>query len=132
MDHVDPVDTSNGASSHAKQKDPVCGMDVDPANARYQTQHNGKEYFFCSASCLVKFQANPGMILASAPKPMGSGLVSLGGPALVMPAMGKPADASAQRPSDPASDTRAHVGPTYVCPMCPEVRQVGPGPCPKC
>jgi P-type Cu+ transporter len=132
MDHLDPVDTSNGASSPAKQKDPVCGMDVDPANARYQTQHNGKEYFFCSASCLAKFQANPEMILASAPTPTGSGLVSLGGPALVMPTMGKPAAPSAPRPGDPASDTRAHVGPTYVCPMCPEVRQFGPGPCPKC
>jgi Cu+-exporting ATPase len=132
MDHVDPVDTSNGASSPAKQKDPVCGMDVDPANARYQTHHNGKEYFFCSARCLAKFQANPEVILASAPTPMGSGLVSLGGPARVMPTMGKPAASRAQPPGDDASDTRAQVGPTYVCPMCPEVRQFGPGPCPKC
>src|SRR6202163_2462123 len=85
MDHLDPVDTSNSGSSPAKQQDPVCGMDVDPANARYQTQHNGKEYFFCSSGCLAKFQADPEKILSSAPQPMGSGPVSLGGPALVMP-----------------------------------------------
>src|SRR4030088_2813914 len=119
MDHLDPVDTSNVASSPAKQKDPVCGMDVDPANARHQTQHSGKEYFFCSAGCLAKFQANPEKTLASPPKPMGSGLVSLGGPALVMPTMGKPSAANAQLQGGPAKDTRAHVGPTYVCPMCP-------------
>src|SRR5882762_1799415 len=132
MDHPDLVDTSNAASFPAKQKDPVCGMDVDPANARYQTQHNGKKYFFCSAGCLAKFQANPEKILSSPPTPMGSGLVSLAGPALVMPTMGAPAVPIAQAPSDPGRDTRAHVGPTYVCPMCPEVRQIGPGPCPKC
>jgi P-type Cu+ transporter len=132
MDHLDPVDTSNAASSPATQKDPVCGMDVDPANARYQTQHNGKDYFFCSAGCLTKFQANPEKILSSAPQPMGSGLVSLGGPALVMPAMGKSAAPNAKSAGAPAKDTRAHVSPTYVCPMCPEVHQLGPGPCPKC
>ena len=132
MDHLDPVDTSNAASPSTKQKDPVCGMDVDPANARYQTQHSGQEYFFCSAGCLAKFQASPEKILSSPPKPMGSGLVSLGGPALVMPAMAKSAVPSAESVGGPAKDTRAHVGPTYVCPMCPEVWQIGPGPCPKC
>jgi Cu+-exporting ATPase len=127
MDHLNPVDTSNAASSPAKQKDPVCGMDVDPANARYQTQHKGKEYFFCCAGCLAKFQADPEKILSSPPKPMGSGLVSLGGPALVMPTMGKPSAPDAQLPGATGKDARA-----YVCPMCPEVRQIGPGPCPKC
>src|SRR5260370_13447304 len=107
MEHLDPVDTSNAASSPAKQKDPVCGMDVDPANARYQTQHNGKEYFFCSAGCLAKFQANPEKILSSPPKPMGSGLVSLGAPALVMPAMAKSAAPDAQFPRSPEQDTRS-------------------------
>ncbi len=132
MNHLDPVETSNAASSLAKQKDPVCGMDVDPANARYQTEHNGREFFFCSAGCLAKFQANPEKTLSSAAQPMASGLVSLGGPALVMPTMGKPSAPKAQLPGDPGKDTRAHVCPTYVCPMCPEVRQIGPGPCPKC
>ena len=132
MDHLDPVDTSNAASPSTRQKDPVCGMDVDPANARYQTQHNGKDYFFCSAGCLTKFQASPEKILSSPPKPMGSGLVPLGGSALVIPAMGKSAAPNAKSAGGPAKDTRAHVVPTYVCPMCPEVRQIGPGPCPKC
>ena len=122
MDHFDL------ASSPAKAKDPTCGMDVNPATARYKTLYNDKEYFFCSAGCLAKFQANPEKILSSPPKPMtmGSGLVSLGGPTLVKPAPSKPT-AEAPPPTLSGKDTRAHV-----CPMCPEVRQLGPGPCPKC
>ena len=101
-------------------------MHVNPLTAKHKTLHNGKEYFFCCAGCLAKFQANPENILSSAPKPMGSGLVSLCGPTLVMPAPSKTA-AKAPLPDGSGKDTRA-----YVCPMCPEVRQLGPGPCSKC
>jgi Cu+-exporting ATPase len=128
MDHIDP------APSFAKAKDPVCGMDVNPATARYKTLHNGKEYFFCSAGCLAKFQANPEKILSSPPKPMTmtSELVSLraptGIPKMVMPTLTTPTLSSpAAVGAGKQKDTR-----TYVCPMCPEVRQIGPGPCPKC
>src|SRR5208282_465802 len=131
MDHLDPVDIPNSAQSSAKaqQKDPVCGMDVNPAAARFKTLYSGKEYFFCGAGCLAKFQANPEKILSSAPKPMtmASGLVSLGAPpSLIRPTLSKSA-ASSQQTGGLGKDTQA-----YVCPMCPEVRQVGPGPCPKC
>jgi Cu+-exporting ATPase len=40
-------------------KDPVCGMQVDPATAAGSSQHNGKTYYFCSKSCQAKFDANP-------------------------------------------------------------------------
>src|SRR6266851_8502616 len=114
MNHLDPVDIPNAAPSSAKaqdqdqNKDPVCGMDVNPATARYKTLHNGKEYFFCSAGCLAKFQATPEKILSSLPKPMGSGLVSLGSGHGMASAPAKPAAAA-----DGAgkSDARA-----YVCP----------------
>ncbi len=126
MDHSDSVNLPNSASSAAKAKDPVCGMDVIPSTARHKTLHNGKEYFFCCAGCLAKFQANPEKILSSPPKPMTmtktSELVSLGGTALVMPSASKP----------PAVVSAAPPGRVYVCPMCPEVRQFEPGPCPKC
>src|SRR6266852_1777175 len=120
MDHLNPVDNPHAASPPDNAKDPVCGMAVNPATAHHKTPHKGKEYFFCSASCLAKFQLNPERILSSPAQPMGSGLVSLGGPTLVKPTMVKPTGGSRK-------DT-----PAYVCPMCPEVRQVGPGPCPKC
>ena len=122
MDHLDC------APSAGKAKDPVCGMHVNPVTAKHKTLHNEKEYFFCCAGCLAKFQANPENILSCPPKPMRSGLVSLGGPTLVTPTTSKPAAvANAPPPGGSEKDTRA-----YVCPMCPEVRQLGPGPCPKC
>jgi Cu+-exporting ATPase len=134
MDHFD-------ASSPAQSKDPVCGMNVNPETTRHKALHRGKEYFFCCAGCLTNFQANPDRVLASAPKAMTmattSGLVSLGVPAgavkadsgtAMVPVTTKPAAAvDAQRAAKSADDTRP-----YVCPMCPEVRQIGPGPCPKC
>ncbi len=137
MDHLTPPDVPNAAPSSSKDKDPVCGMDVNPATARYKTLHNGKEYFFCSAGCLAKFQTNPEKTLASPPKPMASGLVTLGAPAgipkMIMPTLSTPT------PGPPAAVDEGKQGEgkqkdtrTYVCPMCPEVRQIGPGPCPKC
>ncbi len=41
------------------EKDVVCGMDVDPAKAAASSQYNGKTYYFCSAGCKTKFDANP-------------------------------------------------------------------------
>jgi Cu+-exporting ATPase len=32
------------------QKDPVCGMQVDPAKTAGSSEYNGKTYYFCSAS----------------------------------------------------------------------------------
>jgi len=109
-------------SSAAPAIDPVCGMKVAPANAKHTHDYNGKTYYFCCAGCLQKFQANPEKILTAPPKPMGPALVTLGASKAghVHPVTIAPAP-SAQR------DSRE-----YVCPMCPEVRQVGPGPCPKC
>jgi Cu+-exporting ATPase len=106
-------------------KDPVCGMDVDPATARFKTEHGGKEYFFCSAGCLEKFRANPEKVLSAPPRPMGGGLVTLG----MSAAAGMGAHRSITKADGPAAGKDTRI---YICPMCPEVRQVGPGPCPKC
>ena len=43
--------------------DPVCGMKVDPASARGPVKHDGKDYFFCSLGCAIKFKENPGQYL---------------------------------------------------------------------
>jgi Cu+-exporting ATPase len=142
MDHLTPPDIQNAGSSSSKAKDPVCGMDVNPATARYKTLHNGKEYFFCSAGCLAKFQTNPEKTLASPPKPMGSGLVTLGAPAgipkMIMPTLsaptsGAPAGVGEDKHGEgKQSEGKQKDARAYVCPMCPDVRQTGPGPCPKC
>ena len=42
------------------QKDPVCGMQVDPAKAAGTSEHQGQTHYFCSQGCKTKFDANPG------------------------------------------------------------------------
>ena len=37
--------------------DPVCGMAVNTFTATFKTDYQNKQYFFCSAHCLQKFQA---------------------------------------------------------------------------
>ncbi|MBN8944542.1 MAG: heavy metal translocating P-type ATPase [Rhizobiales bacterium] len=47
-------------------KDPVCGMDVDPATSRHRAEYAGETYHFCSAGCRTKFEADPQRYLAAA------------------------------------------------------------------
>lgn len=51
-------------------KDPVCGMDVDPATARFKHDHKGMTYYFCSEGCLTKFVAHPTDYLSAKPSPV--------------------------------------------------------------
>jgi xanthine dehydrogenase accessory factor len=45
--------------------DPVCGMTVDVATARYRTSYEGRTYYFCSAGCLERFTQDPAAFLAT-------------------------------------------------------------------
>jgi len=47
-------------------KDPVCGMDVDPAKTPHHAEHGGKTWHFCSSGCRQKFVAEPAKYLAKA------------------------------------------------------------------
>ena len=40
-------------------KDPVCGMDVNPATTPHHAVHIGRAFHFCSAGCRAKFVADP-------------------------------------------------------------------------
>ncbi len=74
------------------ERDPVCGMQVDPEKARARLDHGGKTYFFCCAGCSTKFQADPAKYLAPRPAMAAVGLVTLGGPpvAIAPPSSLKP------------------------------------------
>ena len=50
---------SGTAGQAADRKDPVCGMDVDPAKTAHKFEYRGKTYYFCSDSCKTKFAADP-------------------------------------------------------------------------
>ncbi len=41
------------------EKDPVCGMMVDPAKAAGSSVYNGKTYYFCAIACKQKFDREP-------------------------------------------------------------------------
>jgi Cu+-exporting ATPase len=101
-------------------KDPVCGMDVNPATAKHWLEHAGKFYYFCCSHCAEKFKLDPQKYLAGS-APASSGLVSLGGLTV------RPAASPATSPLPESPNQRS-----YVCPMCPEVRASKPGPCPSC
>jgi YHS domain-containing protein len=47
------------------EKDPVCGMNVDPDSALEGHDH-GHTYHFCSVACLERFNADPGTYSAAA------------------------------------------------------------------
>jgi Cu+-exporting ATPase len=39
--------------------DPVCGMEVDPATARFSAEHEGATFWFCAAGCQRRFEEDP-------------------------------------------------------------------------
>ncbi|MGH9714314.1 MAG: heavy metal translocating P-type ATPase [Candidatus Acidiferrales bacterium] len=100
------------------ERDPVCGMAVDPARAKATVEHAAKTYYFCCAGCAEKFRAAPEKYIGA--KPMAdphahSGIVQLGASA---------AEAPKPRPTASRAD--------YTCPMHPEIVRPGPGACPIC
>ena len=40
-------------------KDPVCGMTVNEKGAKFTSEHAGKTFYFCNASCKSTFDKNP-------------------------------------------------------------------------
>jgi Cu+-exporting ATPase len=99
------------------ERDVVCGMQVDPAKAKWTSEHAGHTYYFCCSGCKTKFEAEPEKYL----KPAAGG----GQPAVLQISRGPTALAARPSPLAPASVE-------YTCPMHPEVRQIGPGSCPIC
>jgi len=135
----------NSAKLAALETDHVCGMSVIPATAKFKLEHEGKDYYFCCASCLEKFRADPGRYL-SAPREPGS-VTHLGiqpkldsqsrseminiMPASALKTEGSKSEAGPQ-PSSTLTSLSAEQQTGYICPMCPEVRTDKPGACPRC
>lgn len=90
-------------------RDPVCGMIVDPKTAKFMHRLHSTAYYFCSAGCRDKFNADPG-------KYLGSPDVD---PAVEHPALG-------------ALPESAISAGQWTCPMHPDVVRKGPGSCPIC
>jgi P-type Cu+ transporter len=139
---------------HVKERDPVCGMTVDPAKTAHTADHAGKTYYFCCAGCATKFRNDPEKYLKGQPA------ANAGGSFAHIPVPGAhSAEQIIQHPFVPlaSAPTATNKSPrpdgslvqlglaqtiqsrvaerksaAYVCPMDPEVREKQPGPCPKC
>ena len=94
------------------ERDPVCGMNVNPATAKHIHDHAGKNFYFCCAPCAEKFKADPAKYLAPPTRALRFG--------------------DAVRTAKPAASRAQAENTAYVCPMCPEVRENKPGACPSC
>ena len=97
------------------EKDPVCGMIVDPHTAKHRHMYEGHPYYFCSAKCRERFTADPTKYLAPGE-----------------PAAAEPAGTIYTCPMHP--EIRQN-GPG-ACPICgmalePEVATAGAGPNPE-
>lgn len=134
------------------ERDPVCGMQVDPLRAAAKVEHEGRTVFFCSGGCAKKFGDAPRKYLSAKTvdssemsrsalnaSSASSGLVTIGGVGV-----------SASNPIHPMNpSSRKHVHAShevksapdaaveYTCPMHPEVREsvsagANPPPCPDC
>jgi P-type Cu+ transporter len=61
------------------ERDPVCGMTVDPAKAKASVAHGNKAYHFCSTGCADRFRKDPAKFLGISPGPAAP-LITLGAP----------------------------------------------------
>jgi P-type Cu+ transporter len=91
-----------------REKDPVCGMMVDPQKAAGKVEHAGKTYYFCSERCAERFRNEPEKFLAA------------------------PGTAGMEHKTAPVAGLAGSKNVRYTCPMHPEIVQIGPGTCPKC
>ena len=57
-----------GGKGAALVKDPVCGMQVDPAQTPHHAPREGQDYHFCSNGCRTKFAADPERYLRDEPQ----------------------------------------------------------------
>src|SRR5258707_3936653 len=45
------------------ERDPVCGMSVEPNKAAAKVEHGGKTYYFCAPGCAKRFRQTPAKYL---------------------------------------------------------------------
>jgi P-type Cu+ transporter len=116
-------------------KDRVCGMTVNRARAKHTFDYKGTQYLFCCAGCQTKFAADPERYLAPTLADISLTNPAMQGSAVALTQLSMPTP----RESKPASQTGVtsrtpapSSGRVYVCPMCPEVRETNPVPCPTC
>jgi Cu+-exporting ATPase len=106
----------------AMERDPVCGMMVDPARAKDSLEHGRKTFFFCRGGCLEEFRAEPARY-GDEPVPLF--------PASESEQRGRRQAPPPQDQRPESAEGRDHSA-KYTCPMHPEIVRDAPGACPIC
>ena len=55
----DGMSSARSIAEVLMERDVVCEMEVDTANAPASSHYNGKTYYFCCKECKTKFDADP-------------------------------------------------------------------------
>lgn len=154
---IENKDPNSDAGTSPEHIDPVCGMTVDPVDAAGSHQYNGKTFYFCTPSCLERFKHNPAAFgdehehaapVKSHRDPVcgmdvdpehAAGVVEHDGriyyfcsPSCIEKFKAEPKRYLQPVKAAAQSAAAAQENVEYTCPMHPEVRQSGPGSCPKC
>ena len=108
------------------ERDPVCGMTVDPVRAAAQLEHRGRTYYFCAKGCAERFQKEPERFLRTDERAKNA----VSSVVHIAPAAKKEPEHEAPVGVVPGPAEVSKV--RYTCPMHPEVVQLGAGACPKC
>ncbi len=106
--------------------DPVCGMPVDERTAAGSRAFEGQRYYFCSARCKQKFDANPSAFIGAAPDANNM---------RPRPRTAHPqttSSAALKTHGTPAAGATLPAAARYTCPMHPEILRAVPGDCPIC
>lgn len=90
------------------EKDPVCGMSVNPETAAGSFKHEDRTFYFCSKVCFEKFRSEPLRFVTSA--------------------VSSQLNQQTAQPATAAISERA----SYTCPMHPQIVRDQPGNCPIC
>ena len=123
-----------------REKDPVCGMTVDPTKAAAKQAFQGNTYYFCSKRCAERFAKEPErFLLAPGISRMETahsgetahGVGAVHGGSAAEAALTKEAPLGSQG-SPQTTQTITAKSALYTCPMHPEIVQIGPGSCPIC
>ncbi len=98
--------------------DPVCGMQVAADSAAGKSEQDGETYYFCSAHCQQKFEANPADFVKESQACCGS--------------EPEPEEHSCCHGNHGDAKVKPSATANYFCPMCAGVESAHPGTCPKC
>jgi len=118
-------DREGGAHADSARLDPVCGMTVS-LSSPHAAVYSGRAYAFCSAGCQTKFAAEPTQYVDAQGNPRRASSTASHQKQHSLSAPPKGSNSRSQSTEPAASQA------VYTCPMHPEVRQIGPGNCPKC